>query len=319
MNRISRRAFIGVCAAGGAGTALPRERTLAQSAPAAGRKFRLSLSPGAIGVQGSLAAVIELAVRHGFEAVEPNGRELAAMSDDQILELAAQLKSKQLTWGSAGLPVDFRQDEAKYNEGLDALRRQAPALQKAGVKRMGTWIMPCHAQLTYLQNFQLHASRLRPVARMLADHGMQLGFEYVGTQLVRNSRKYPFLHTMAEGRELIAEIGTGNLGFVLDSWHWWTAGESPADIASLRAADIVSVDINDAPAGLPREQQVDGQRELPSSTGVIPIAQFLQALVQTGYDGPVRSEPFNKAVNDLDNDAACAAAIAAMKRSIERL
>jgi len=27
---------------------------------------------------------------------------------------------------------------------------------------------------------------------------------------------------------------------------------------------------------------------------VIPIAQFLQALVQTGYDGPVRSEPLTK-------------------------
>lgn len=319
MNRISRRAFIGVCAAGGAGTALLGEMSLAQPVPAAGRKFRLSLSPGAIGVQGSLAAVIELATKHGFEAVEPNGRELAAMSDDQIRDLAAQLKSKQLAWGSAGLPVDFRQDEAKYNEGLDALRKQAPALQKAGVKRMGTWIMPCHDQRTYLQNFKLHTLRLRPVAQTLADQGMRLGFEYVGTQSVRNSRKFPFIHTMAEGRELIAEIGTGNLGFVLDSWHWWTAGESPADIASLRAEDIVSVDINDAPVGLPREQQIDGQRELPSSTGVIPIAQFLQALVQTGYDGPVRSEPFNKAVNELDNDDACAAAIAAMRRAIERI
>ena len=241
------------------------------------------------------------------------------MSDDQIRGLASQLKAKGLTWGSAGLPIDFRQDEAKFTEGLEVLRRQAPALQKAGVKRMGTWIMPCHDQFTYLQNFKLHASRLRPAAQVLADQGIRLGFEYVGTQLVRNSKRYPFLHTMAEGRELIAEIGTGNLGFVLDSWHWWTAGESPTDIASLRAEDIVSVDLNDAPAGLPREQQIDGQRELPSSTGVIPVVQFLQALVQTGYDGPVRAEPFNKAVNELDNDAACAAVIAAMRRAVERI
>jgi len=319
MNRISRRAFVGICAVGGAGTVLLGGVSVARPVQAAGRQFRLSLSPGAIGVQGSLAAVIELAVRHGFEAVEPNGRELAAISDDQIRDLAAQLKSRQLVWGSAGLPVDFRQDEKKFNEGLDTLRLQAPALQKAGVKRMGTWIMPCHDQLTYLQNFKIHTSRLRTVAQMLADQGMRLGFEYVGTQSVRNSRKFPFIHTMAEGRELIAEIGTGNLGFVLDSWHWWTAGEGPSDIAALRAEDIVSVDINDAPAGVPREQQIDGQRELPSSTGVIPIAQFLQALVQTGYDGPVRSEPFNKAVNELDNDAACAAAITAMRRAVERI
>jgi predicted xylose isomerase-like sugar epimerase len=37
----------------------------------------------------------------------------------------------------------------------------------------------------------------------------------------------------------------------------------------------------------------------------------------TGYDGPVRSEPFNKAVNELDNDAACAAVIAALKRAVD--
>jgi len=53
--------------------------------------------------------------------------------------------------------------------------------------------------VTYLQNFKLHASRLRPVAQMLADQGMRLGFEYVGTQSLRNSRKYPFIHTMVEG------------------------------------------------------------------------------------------------------------------------
>jgi sugar phosphate isomerase/epimerase len=239
------------------------------------------------------------------------------MSDEQIRDLAALLKTKGLSWGSAGLPVDFRQDEAKFDEGLDTLRRQAPAIQKAGVKRMGTWIMPGHDQLTYLQNFKLHTSRLRTVARMLADQGLRLGFEYVGTQLSRNSRKFPFIHTMAETRELIAEIGSDNLGFVLDSWHWWTAGESVADIASLRSEDIVSVDLNDAPAGVPREQQIDGQRELPSATGVIPVGQFLQALMGTGYDGPVRSEPFNKAVNELDNDAACAAVIAALKRAVD--
>ena len=41
-----------------------------------------------------------------------------------------------------------------------------------------------------------------------------------------------------------------------------------------------------------------------------------EALNRIGYDGPVRAEPFNKAVNDLDNDAACAAVIAAMRKAM---
>jgi sugar phosphate isomerase/epimerase len=164
----------------------------------------------------------------------------------------------------------------------------------------------------------MHASRLREAGKVLADHGLSLGLEYVGTQSLRNSRRYPFLHTMAETKELIAEIGTGNVGFVLDSWHWWTAGETAADIVTLKNEDIVSVDLNDAPAGIPREQQVDTQRELPVATGVIDVAAFLNALVQVGYDGPVRAEPFNKALNDLDNDAACATVIESMKKAFER-
>jgi len=39
-------------------------------------------------------------------------------------------------------------------------------------------------------------------------------------------------------------------------------------------------------------------------------------LVRIGYDGPVRAEPFNKAVNDLDNEAACGVVIAALKKAV---
>ena len=79
---------------------------------------------------------------------------------------------------------------------------------------------------------------------------------------------------------------------------------------------MVSVDLNDAPAGLTAEQQLDNQRELPCATGVIPVAKFLGVLNAIGYDGPVRTEPFNQALNDLPNDEACAKVIQAMRRAV---
>jgi sugar phosphate isomerase/epimerase len=250
--------------------------------------------------------------------VEAQNEYLAGLSEAQLQELLADMKQKRVVWGNAGLPVEFRQDQAKFEAGMKNLPRIAAGLERAGVTRVGTWIMPCDERLTYLQNFKLHAARLGEAAKVLADHGQRLGLEYVGTQSLRNSRRYPFLHTMAETKELIAEIGTGNVGFVLDSWHWWTAGESQADILTLRNEDVVSVDLNDAPAGIAREQQIDTQRELPAATGVIDIAAFLNALTKVGYDGPVRAEPFNRALNDLENEAACAAVIESMKRAFEK-
>jgi len=124
------------------------------------------------------------------------------------------------------------------------------------------------------------------------------------------------VHTMAEARELIADVGMGNVGLVLDTWHWWTAGDAVSDLLALTNDDVVSVDLNDAPKGIAKEQQKDNERELPVATGVIDVAAFLTALVTIGYDGPVRAEPFNKALNALDNDPACAATSAALHQAM---
>jgi sugar phosphate isomerase/epimerase len=80
--------------------------------------------------------------------------------------------------------------------------------------------------------------------------------------------------------------------------------------------DVVSVDLNDAPAGIAKEQQKDNERELPAATGVIDVATFLSALTKIGYDGPVRPEPFNKVLNALENEPACAAAAGALHRAM---
>ena len=101
----------------------------------------------------------------------------------------------------------------------------------------------------------------------------------------------------------------------MDSWHWWTAGDTEADILSLDPVQVVAVDLNDAPAGIPREEQIDGRRELPMATGVIDVKVFLNALNRIGYRGPVRAEPFNQALNSLDNEAACAATIVALRKA----
>lgn len=315
---LSRREF---CLAGAitsiAAIGLTPAFVLAQSSAGANRKMKICLTPGSIGVSANQMETIELAVRHGFEAVEPFGNFLATLSDQQMADLLGKLKENRLVWGAAGLSVEFRKEDGEFSESMKSLPKISAGLQKAGVDRVGTWLMPAHNSLTYLQNFRQHSKRLRETAQVLKDHGQRLGLEYVGTQNSRNNRKYPFVHTLAETRELIAEIGTGNVGFVLDSWHWWTAGDTVEEILGLKKEEVVSVDLNDAPASLPKQQQIDGKRELPCATGVIDVAAFLNALKRINYDGPVRAEPFNKVLNDLDNDPACATTIKAMRKAFE--
>ncbi|MCC9603054.1 sugar phosphate isomerase/epimerase [Stieleria sp. JC731] len=271
------------------------------------RKFTIDLRWGSIGVQADQKQAIELAEKHGFESVAAAPQYLAELSDSESSNLVEDLKNRGLVWGSSGLPVEFRKDEARFKSDLATLPKMAAALQRAGVDRMGTWIMPCHDDLTYLQNFKQHTARLREIAKILHDHGLRFGLEYVGTPSLRNTRRYAFIHSMKETAELHDAINVPNMGFILDTWHWYTAGESADEIRSLDAKQIVGCDLNDAPAGVSLEQQQDNRRELPMATGVIDTKAFVDALVAVGYDGPVRAEPFNQKLNKLDNDDACAA------------
>jgi sugar phosphate isomerase/epimerase len=315
MDCVARRQFLQLTGAGAvAATTLPFSPIQAEERQ---RRFTMDLVCGAIGVRADPLEAIRLAHTHGFESVAPVPQFLTELSDDQLSELLDTLRGKGLVWGAAGLPVDFRKDEPRFKEGLKALPKLAQGLKRAGGQRVSTWISPGHDQLTYVQNFRQHAARLREVARVLGDCGLRFGLEYVGPKTSWSATKHPFIHSMAELKDLLAEIGGENVGFVLDSWHWYTAGETVDDLLTLKNSDVVACDLNDAPAGLAVDQQRDNRRELPAATGVIDLRGFLGALVTIGYDGPVRAEPFNRELNAMDNEAAVQATAAAMKKAFQ--
>ena len=65
---------------------------------------------------------------------------------------------------------------------------------------------------------------------MLADHGQRLGLEYVAPRTFWRGERHPFVHTLSEMKELLVAIGTDHLGIQLDSWHWYNAEETAADL-----------------------------------------------------------------------------------------
>jgi len=85
----------------------------------------------------------------------------------------------------------------------------------------------------------------------------------------------------------------------VDSFHWHTAHGSLRDLSTLSADEVVYVHVNDAVVGRTPNEQIDGEREMVGSTGVIDIQGFLGALRRIGYDGPVTVEPFNQAVRAM--------------------
>lgn len=272
-----------------------------------------NLSCGRIGVHADFPTTLRYAAAHGFGAVDPDLAHLATLDEAAADATREELARLGLRWGNAVPPMTLSGDEDQFGVGLGRLAGYAPAAQRFGVTDVCAWIAPSHPDRTYRRNFDLHVARLTDLCGLLDGYGLRLGVEYVGPKPSWTAHRYPFVHTLAEALELIDAVGAPNLGLYLDTYHWFTAGEGPADLAALTGRLITGADVNDAPLGRERDEQLDGERTLPGATGVIDAATFLAALADLGFDGPLTAEPFNAELAALPPEAAVAATARAMR------
>ena len=272
-----------------------------------------SLNPGAIGVTATLEEGLRLAAGHGFGGLHFNIAEAAGLGPGRVRDLC---DGTGVRLSAFGFPVDFRGVDGDFERDLERLPALAEAAERLGVQRTATWLLPWSDELSFGDNFVLYRDRLKPAAAILADHGIRFGLEYVAPDTTRAGRKHSFVHTMEQTLELCEAVG-GNVGLLADSWHWYTARETPDDLRSLTAEMVVDVHVNDAP-DLPVEAQVDHVRAMPGETGVIDIAAFLGTLAEIGYDGPVMAEPFCERVRGLPPAEACAETIASLRKVRDR-
>ncbi len=261
-----------------------------------------TLGPEALGIRGLvLPDVIELARASGFEGLSFNIEDAAALAADHGVayerDLFERAGVRPAHWN---LPIDWRQPgEDEWRAGLSQLPKLAAVAKALGADRTATYMpsgsddRPCDVNLAW------HVARLRPIAEVLWDAGCRFGIEYIGPKTYRAQFRHEFIHTLAGTLELIGAIGVANVGLMLDSWHIYAAGESAADLGRLTNRDVVVVHVNDAPAGVARDEQIDTVRTLPMETGVIDLVGFMAKLRELGYDGPVMPEPFSRRLEDL--------------------
>lgn len=275
----------------------------------------ISLNTGAIRLSVSFRDALRLAQAHSFPALDLPIPELVRLVEETSLEeIQDQLAQAFIRPGGWGLPIEFRRDEATYQDGLQALPRYAALAQALGCTRTFTYILPFSDELDYAANMSFHVERLRPVAQILEDHGIRLAIEFVGPKTLRQGHRYEFIHTIDGAIELGNQLGTHNVGILLDSYHWYTSHSTVADIEQLYADQVVYVHVNDAPPKRQIDEQLDGERLLPGDSGVINITGFLQALQRIHYDGPVVVEPFSAELSALPPDERVHATRASLRK-----
>ncbi|HPC44273.1 MAG TPA: sugar phosphate isomerase/epimerase family protein [Candidatus Latescibacteria bacterium] len=273
-----------------------------------------NLSPGAVGIRANIEEAATLARTNGFKGIDIDIHEPERYGAEK---LKALLKENGLRIGGWGLPVDFGGSDEKFREGLKELPKWAAFLPQFGCNSFMSWMMSGSNEFTFAEHFERMRSRFREIGLILKDHGCVFGIEFLGPKTIRANFKHEFIHTLPQMIELCDAVGTGNMGVLLDSWHWFTSGGNLAQIRKLRPEQVVYVHINDAPKGVALDKHIDDQRAMPMETGVIDLPGFLRALNEIGYTGPVTPEPFNKALAQMPAEEAARVTAASVKKAWE--
>jgi hypothetical protein len=249
----------------------------------------LALSPGAVGIHpATLEDAISAAVAGGFGGLELSPQTIKERGVDVVKGLLAEAN---LAPAGFGLSIDFRQEVAPTDAQVQEFAEGVELAAAVGLTRCMTWIMPCSNERPFDANFEFHVERLQPLAKILQDNGVGFGLEFVGPKTLRDSQTYPFVYDIP-GMTKLAEAVGPEVGFLVDSFHWYCTGSNVEDLAAVPLSKVVYVHINDAQPGKTPEEQVDNQRALPAETGVIDAKAFLGTLKSIGYDGPLVAEPF---------------------------
>jgi sugar phosphate isomerase/epimerase len=225
---------------------------------------------------------------------------------EKLKDLYARHKQKFGGWGPAlshHTAPDQRAAAAKH------LEAQAGHAAKLGIDSCAIWLLPS-SKLPFPENWKFHVEGLKPAAKILADHGLRLGLEFVSPYHLRRQNPHEFIYTPGLMLELADAIGP-NVGLLIDCWHLHHSATPMSQIAQIPAKRIVLCHLNDSPQ-LPPEEILDSRRLLPGE-GVIDLVGFFKNLEEAGYTGPVSLEAFH-VVKDLPPKEAAAKSWAACKK-----
>ena len=228
----------------------------------------------------------------GFSGVDLLHPEVFEMG---VTRVKATLSERNLKPAVVNLPVEFRKDDAIFQEGMRKLEPAVKFAREIGCPRMSTWV-PSWCEVPKVEQEKVWRMRFQAVNGVLEKHGVRLGLEYLGPLHLRKRGPYEFIYRHDEMLAFAKSCGK-QIGLLVDSWHWHHAGSTLRDIAATPLSDLVHVQAADAP-NVPPEKILDSERLMPGE-GVIDFTAFFQTLRKAGYRDAVSPEVFGRGLKDM--------------------
>ena len=242
----------------------------------------MKTSIATVSLSGDLREKIRAIARAGFDGVEIFENDLIA-SDHSPREVGQMVREAgmfvtlfQPFRDFEGLPEPFR------SKAFDRAERKFDVMQEIGTDL----ILVCSNVSPHAQGgIDRAAADLHDLGQRAAKRGLRIGFEALAWGRFVNDHR--------DAWEIVRRADHGSVGIILDSFHTLSRGIDVGNIRSIPKEKIFLVQLADAP-----KLQLDllswsrHFRNMPGQ-GDLPVADFLEAVRATGYDGVLSLEIFN--------------------------
>ncbi|OCR01942.1 hypothetical protein BCD67_05525 [Oscillatoriales cyanobacterium USR001] len=256
--------------------------------------------------------ICDLAHKYRFDGINIDLSLPNPLSPAECKELLNQMNLKPVAFG---FPVKLFDSQKEFEESLPEFQSQARRASEIGCHLTLCYIPPFSNDLNFNDRFIQTSDRLRELKSILEKYDIKIGFEFIGPTETRLNSKYDFIHTIDGTRALIASAGLyGYGGFKFDIHHWQNSGAGVLDIHHMDLEYLLYIELNDGLPGYDIFTIPEFERELPFTTGVTDIENFLKALRKKGYQGPVAVEPWNQGIKNLPLEEA----LKTVKESLDR-
>lgn len=247
-----------------------------------------NLNAESLGITGRQNELIELALTYKFRGLDIDTESFLRQVESRGKEHAVRfLQAAHIRVGGFDLPVRWTADEATYKKDLEGLKDVAELMSSLGAVGSTAIVLPYCEQRPYHEDFEFHRERFSEIGDELKAFGIKLCIGFRAPLSCREGRDTQFITTADALLALVKTIVCDNVGICLDLWHWHIGGGTLESIKELSVDQIVAVRVADIPTDVPLEEVTEEQRLLPGSTGVVPAAETLKWLADSGYAGPV--------------------------------
>ena len=240
-------------------------------------------------LSGALEDKLEAAATAGFDGVEIFEPDLvtSAASPAAVARLAAEL----------GLSLDlyqpFRDFEAApgsvFQDNLRRAERKLDVMEQLGTE---TILVCSSVSPDAVDDDELAAGQLTELAEHAARRGMRVAYEALAWGR--------HVSTWQHSWEIVQRSGHPALGLCLDSFHILSRAADATGIANLPGDKVFFVQLADAPRLAMDVLQWSRHHRLFPGQGAFDLVGFVDAVLATGYAGPLSLEVFNDVFRQAD-------------------